>query len=130
MNYATIEDLAKLWRPLTDSEKEKAEELIAEASAKIRIKAKSQGKDFDEIVTDDSDIALIAKGLVCTVVKSAMNTPNDIEGLSQMSMSAGGYSWSGTYSNPNGGIKFTKKDWKSIGLGSQKFGGVDVYGMD
>ena len=129
MNYATTEDLEKVWHHLTPSETEKAEELIAEASAKIRLKAKAQGKDYDAIVTEDEDLALIVKGLVCTVVKNAMNTPSDIEGLSQMSMAAGGYSWSGTYSNPSGGLKFSKKDWKSIGLGSQMFGGVDIYGM-
>lgn len=130
MNYATIEDLELAWKTLTESEKAKAEEFIKEASAKIRLKAKKKNKDFDEMLAEDEDLAEVTKGLVCNVVKNAMNTPIDQEAISQMSIAAGGYSWSGTYSNPGGGVRFTKNDWKVLGLGSQLYGGLDVYGMD
>jgi len=128
--YATIEDLETVWKVLTETEKNKASEFIEQASAKIRLKAKSQNKNFDELFDSDEDLAEVTKGVVCNSVKNAMNTPIDQEGLSQMSMAAGGYSWSGTYSNPTGGLKFTKNDWKALGLGSQKYGGLDIYGVD
>lgn len=128
MDYATIEDIEVLWKSLTEHEKTKAQALIKEASAKIRIKAKKQGKNFDEIIKEDPDIALVTKGVICTCVKNAMNTPIDQEAMTQASMSAGGYSWSGTFANPGGGIRLTRKDWAAIGLGSQTFGGLDVYG--
>lgn len=128
MAYATITDLELVWRPMTEQEEAKATELIDEASSRIRYKAKRVGKDFDALVDEDEDLASIVKGLVCTVVKNAMNVPVDQEAMTQMSMSAGGYSWSGTYTTPGGGIKFTKADWKSIGLGSQSYGGLDIYG--
>lgn len=128
MAYATITDLELVWRPMTEQEEAKATELIDEASSRIRYKAKRVGKDFDALVDEDEDLASIVKGLVCTVVKNAMNVPVDQEAMTQMSMSAGGYSWSGTYTTPGGGIKFTKSDWKSIGLGSQSYGGLDIYG--
>lgn len=127
MDYATIQDLELLWKTLTESEKTKAQAFISEASAKIRYKGKQKGKNFDELVTEDEDLALIVKGVVCNAVRNAMNTPIDQEAMTQMSMSAGGYSWSGTYSNPGGGIRISKKDWASIGLGGQTFGGMDIY---
>lgn len=129
MNYATIADLEKVWRPLSTSEQDKAEALIEEASAKIRLRATKYGKDFDNLVTTDADLALVARGLVCNVVKNAMNVSPDTEAMTQMSIAAGGYSWSGTYTNPGGGVKFTKADWKALGLGVQMFGGVDFYGI-
>lgn len=130
MNYATITDLELVWKTLTESEKTKAEEFITEASAKIRLKARKKSKDFDAMIAEDEDLAEVVKGLVCNVVKNAMNTPIDAESMTQMSIAAGGYSWSGTYSNPGGGVKFSKNDWKSIGLGSQLYGGLDIYGLD
>lgn len=129
MNYATIDDLEVLWKKLKLDEIDKAEQLILEASSRIRLKAKKQGKDFDEMILNDSDLAEVVKGLVCSVVKNAMNVSTDNEAMTQISQSAGGYTWSGTFFNPSGGIKFTKADWKSIGLG-QTFGGLDLYGFD
>lgn len=128
-NYATIQDLEKVWKTLTDTEKAKAEEFIKEASSRIRLKAKKEGKDFDELIANDEDLAEITKGLVCNIVKNAMNVPTDADALSSMSIGAGGYSWSGTYANPGGGVKLTSNDWKALGLGSQKWGGLDVYGV-
>lgn len=128
MDYATMEDLETLWKGLTEHEKTKAQALISEASAKIRIKAKKQNKDFDDLYLSDSDLATVTKGVICMAVKNAMNAPVDQEAMTQASMSAGGYSWSGTFANPGGGIRFTKKDWSAIGLGSQTYGGLDIYG--
>lgn len=128
MDYATISDLENLWRTMTETEKTKAEQLISEASSRIRLKAKAQGKNFDDLYTADEDIKAVVTGLVCTVVKNAMNVSTDNEAMTQESQSAGGYTWSGTFFNPSGGIKFTKADWKSIGLGQQTFGGLDIYG--
>lgn len=129
MNYATIEDLELVFRPLTESEKDKAEELIAETSAKIRLRAKKYNKDFDALVESDEDLAVVTKGVVCNVVRNALNVPIDQEAMTQLTMSAGGYSWSGTYATPGGGIKLSKADWKSLGLGTQMFGGFDIYGI-
>lgn len=128
MDYATTNDLELLWKTLTQSEKRQAQALIHEATAKIRLRAKKQGKDYDALIMNDCDLATVVKGVICMAVKNAMNSPIDAEAMTQVTQSANGYSWSGTYANPGGGIKISKKDWVSIGLGGQMFGGLDVYG--
>ena len=49
-NYATVEDIQKLKRPLTNAEQERAEALLPVVSSLIRYEAKKTGRDFDEMV--------------------------------------------------------------------------------
>ena len=49
--------------------------------------------------------------------------------LSQESQSANGYTWSGTYAIPGGGIAgaIMNNDLKRLGLCRQKYGVIDFY---
>ena len=49
--------------------------------------------------------------------------------LSQESQSADGYTWSGTYAIPGGGIAsaIMNNDLKRLGLRRQKYGVIDFY---
>lgn len=125
--YATLTDLSVLWRPVTTSETDKAEELLEAVSAEIRAKAKKQGKDFDAMVSADADLAQITKAIVCKVVGETMNKDADMPAMSQFSESAGGYSFSGTYYSASIGTFLSRNDWKRLGLGSAKYGGLDIY---
>lgn len=49
-NFATVEDIQTLKRPLTASEQERAEALLPVVSSLIRFEAKKTGRDFDEMV--------------------------------------------------------------------------------
>ena len=49
-NYATVEDIQTLKRPLTASEQERAEALLPVVSSLIRYEAKKTGRDFDEMI--------------------------------------------------------------------------------
>lgn len=49
-NYATVEDIQKLKRPLTAAEQERAEALLPVVSSLIRYEAKKTGRDFDEMI--------------------------------------------------------------------------------
>lgn len=129
MNYATIDDLEIYWRNLTSEEKTKASTLISDVSSKIRLKAKTKGIDYDERVASDTDLANVVKSIVCKSVANAMKVSDTLP-LSQFSESVGGYTASGTFANVGGGIILTKADWKELGLGGQKYGGLDVYGLN
>lgn len=127
LTYATLNDLATLWRPITSSETAKAQILLDAVSAEIRAKAKKQGKDFDAMISADTDLATITKAIVCKVVGETMNKDTSMPAMSQFSESAGGYSFSGTYFSASIGTFLTRNDWKRLGLGSAKYGGLDVY---
>ena len=44
--YATVEDIKNLWRTLTPTEEERANELLPIVSARLRTEAKNVGKDL------------------------------------------------------------------------------------
>lgn len=128
MVYATLADLQTIWRPLNIEEQVAAEQLLADASAKVRNRAKGRRKDFDAMVEADADLASVAKSIVCKTVMNAMKMTEAIP-ASQFSESAGGYTVSGTFYAPGGGLQISKADWKELGLAGQMFGGLDVYGI-
>ncbi len=127
MTYATLTDLQTIWRPLNIEEQAMAAQLLDDASAKIRHRAKSRGKNFDDMAEADADLASVAKSIVCKSVINAMKMAEAIP-ATQFSESAGGYTVSGTFYTPGGGLSISKADWKELGLGGQIFGGLDVYG--
>lgn len=49
-NFATVEDIQTLKRPLTAPEQERAEALLPVVSSLIRYEAKKTGRDFDEMI--------------------------------------------------------------------------------
>ena len=52
---ATTTDIVNLWRPLTESEQQRAEYLLKAASDTLRQTAKNRGYDLDKML-DDGDI--------------------------------------------------------------------------
>lgn len=130
-NYATVEDLASLWRPLSEAERTLAAELLPMVSAEIREKARQCGKDFDAMIAADEsgDLALLAKSVSCDVVRRYMNdNGEDGPAMTQMSQAAGGYTVSGTYLVPGGGLFLKKSELARLGLRRQKYGVIEFYG--
>ena len=128
-SYATIADVELYWRTLTVEEKTTATQMIADTSAKIRLRASARGKNFDEMLILNPDLAEVAKTIVVKCVINAMKVVEAVP-ATQFSESAGGYSISGTYYTPGGGLAISKKDWAELGLGSQTYGGLNVYGVN
>lgn len=125
--YATVDDLQTRWRTLQPEEVATATQLLEDASAKIRNRANKLGKDFDFMVDVDEDLEAVVKTIICKAVANSMKM-NDTAPFTQFAESAGGYSVSGTYFIPGGGISFSKTDWRELGLGVQRFGGLDIWG--
>lgn len=122
--FATVNDIATLWRPLTASEQDRAAALLPLVSDELRVLAKNVDKDLDQMAADDetyqSMLKIVTVDVVCRVLRQ--NTEGDA--MTQESQSALGYSWSGTYAVAGGGIAnaVLKNDLKKLGLLKQQIG--------
>lgn len=125
--YATTDDIAEIWRPLKPSEEERAEALLDVVSASLRMEASKRGKDLEQMIADSEDLALVAKSVTVDVVARALMTSTDSEPMTQMSQSALGYSVSGTYLVPGGGLFIKKSELARLGLSRQRYGVIDFY---
>lgn len=115
--FATAADLESRWRMLSDVERKRAETLLADASVIIATKCAQSGIVVDE--TDELQ-SLTISSITCEMVKRAMLTPVDQAPMKQFSQTAGPYSESGTYANPNGDLYLTSDEKKRLGIGRQR----------
>ncbi|MCI9292984.1 MAG: hypothetical protein HFF02_06790 [Erysipelotrichaceae bacterium] len=128
--YATIEDITRLFRPLSDEEKAKAEALIPIVSDSIRQEAKNVNKDIDKMLENGTLLENVLKSVVVDVIGRTLMTSTNNEPMTQMSESALGYSVSGTYLVPGGGLFIKKSELARLGLRKQRYGVIDPYGID
>ena len=126
-NFATVDDVIKMYGKLTAEQTEKANELIGYVSNYFRYLAKEYERDLDQEIADDTIMASNAKLATVNVVIRELDKKNS--SLSQESQSALGYTWSGSYVNTGGGLSVLNKDLKLLGLNKQKVGLIDVYGF-
>lgn len=127
MNYATTDDVITLWRPMTPDEIERATALLPVISDSLRYEAKKVGKDLDAMIQKDAELASVAKSVTVDVVARTLNTSTTAEPMSQMSQSAGGYSVSGTYLIPGGGLFIKKSELARLGLRKQRYGVIELW---
>lgn len=128
--FATLEDVNNLWRSLTEEETERADKLLEIVSDSLRFEAKKVGKDLDAMIEKDAVLNSVAKSVVVDVIGRTLMTSTDQEPLSQESQSALGYTWSGTYLVPGGGLFIKKSELARLGLRRQRYGVIDFYGKD
>lgn len=126
-NFATVDDLAVLWRPLQPEEIPRALNLLSIVSSELRIRADAVGKDLDALVSSDEDLAEVAKSVTCDVVARVLMTSTSSEPMSQFAESAGGVSMSGTYLVPGGGVFLKRSELARLGLRRQSWGAVEVF---
>ena len=116
--YATVEDLATLWRPLTVEETTRADALLPLISDALRQEAVKVGKDLDEMVAADASYASVVKLVTVDVTARVIRQDTNGDAMTQESQSGLGFSWSGTYAVPGGGIAgaIMNNDLKRLGL--------------
>lgn len=129
-NFASIDDIIELWRPLTNEEITRATALLPVISDTLRIEADKAGVDLDQKSNDNMAYANVLKSVTVDVLARTLMTPTDKEPMTQESQSALGYSWSGTFLSPGGGLFIKKDELKRLGLKRQKIGGRHLYGED
>lgn len=127
-DFATIEDITILWRSLTASESERATALLPVVSDSLRYEAKKVGKDLDKMIEENPLLANVAKSVTVDVVARTLMTSTNAEPMSQFSQSALGYSVSGTYLVPGGGLFIKKSELARLGLRRQRIGAINLNG--
>jgi hypothetical protein len=129
-NYATVDDVAVLWRTLTAKEAYRAEALLPGVCDALRKEASKRGKDLDVMITTGEISLELVKNVTVGIISRTLSQSTENSNLlSQESQSAMGYTWSGTYALPGGGVlNILNNDLKRLGLLRQKYGVIDLYG--
>lgn len=126
-NFATIEDIVALWRPMTTAETTRATALLPVVSDSLRMEAHKVGKNLDEMVEDNPWLTTVAKSVTVDIVARTLMTSTTAEPMTQMTESALGYSFSGSYLVPGGGLFIKKSELARLGLRKQRIGVIDLW---
>ena len=129
-DFASIEDMEALWRPMSQEETNRAEALLPVISDSLRFEAEKVGKDLDSMTSEDKALANVAKSVTVDIAARTLMTSTNTEPMTQMSQSALGYSVSGTFLVPGGGLFIKKSELARLGLRRQKYGVIEFYGDD
>lgn len=127
--FATVEDIQRLYRPLSAAEQERADALLPLVSDEIRVLGRNYGKDIDARIKVDSAYESVVKIVTCDVTFRILRQNTEGDAMSQESQSALGYSWSGTFAVAGGGIanSILNNDLKKLGLLKQKMGSEFIW---
>ena len=128
--FATVEDLETLWRSLKFDERKRAEALLKIVSDSLREEAKKVSKDLDKMALDSPSYQSVVKSVTVDVVARTLMTSTDQEPMTQMAESAMGYSFSGSYLVPGGGLFIKESELKRLGFKKQRYGVIDLYGTN
>lgn len=130
VDFATLEDLTTLWRPLRAGEERRAEKLLEVVSHSLRFEAGRVGRDLDVLAKNNPSFAFVLKSVTVDIVARTLMTSTDQEPMTQYAESAMGYSVSGSFLVPGGGLFIKDSELKRLGLKRQRYGVREVYGLD
>lgn len=128
-DFATVQDVIDLWRELTAEEQERVANLLPIISDELRYRATLVGRDLDAMIEKTPSLSSVAKEVTVSAVSRILRQSTSGEIMSQESQSGLGYSWSGTYAIPGGGIgnAILPSDLKRLGLKRGRIGIIDFY---
>lgn len=125
--FASVDDLEILWRKIEIHELCRSEELLRTVSHVLRVEAKKVKKDLDLLVKQDESYSHLVKSVVVDIVARTLMTSTNQEPMTQYSESALGYSVSGSFLVPGGGLFIKDSELKRLGLKKQRYGVIDFY---
>lgn len=133
--FATVEDVELLGgKTLTVDETTRTAALLPVISDLLRNEANKVGRNLDGMIVADETGAYGSTVKLVTVDITIRVLRQDTSGepMSQESQSGLGYTWSGTYAIPGGGIAsaIMRNDLKRLGLRRQRIGALDIYGTE
>lgn len=127
--FATVDDVEELWRTLKESETDRATKLLEVVSDSLRMEADKVGKDLDKMIDEKPSYFInVVKSVVVDIVGRTLMTSTDSEPMTQPTESALGYSWSGSFLVPGGGLFIKNTELSRLGLRKQRYGVIDFYG--
>ena len=127
--YATVADIRVL-RPLTAQQEEAAEQLLPEASSKLRVIAGRYHKNIDAMIADPitgEDYALAVKSVVVQAVCRALDAVSAGAAVKQGTESIGAYSLTQIYTNAGQFLYFLNNELKELGLRQQTVGWLNPF---
>ena len=127
-DFATVQDITDLWRPLKTEETIRAESLLEVVSDSLRVEADRVNKDIDVMAAESPSYANVVKSVVVDIIARTLMTSTNQEPMTQMSESALGYSFQGAFLVPGGGLFIKKSELARLGLRKQRYGVIDFYG--
>ena len=128
--FVTLADVTALsGKTYTTAEQERITALIPLVSDALRYEAAKVGKNLDDMAANDSAYRSVVELVTVDVVIRAMRQTLDGTPMTQESQSALGYTWSGTYAIPGGGIAsaIMRNDLKRLGLRKQRYGAMEIW---
>ena len=129
-SFATVADVLEITgKDYTGAEMNRIEALLELISDTLRVYATNIGKDLDKMADASTAYANVLKLTTVDIVIRAMRQSLDGDPMSQESQGALGYTWSGTYAIPGGGIAgaIMKNDLKRLGLRKQQYGVMELW---
>lgn len=125
--FIEINDIENLFRNLSHDEEKKANYLLNVVSDSLRQEAKKVGKDLDEMIENGEVYKNVVKSVCVDVIARNLMTSTNSEPMEQVSQSALGYSFSGTFLVPGGGLFIKKSELARLGLRRQRIGAIEPY---
>lgn len=126
-SFATTQDVIRLWRPLTPEEQARVEALLPIVSDSLRQEALHVGKNLDKMLSSGELLENVVVSVTVDVVARTLMTATNKEPLTQFSEGALGYTFSGTYLVPGGGLFIKKSELARLGLRRQRIGAIELY---
>ena len=127
--FVTLKDISLLFRDLSSLEERKASALLEVVSDSLRQEAKKVGKNLDEMIKNGEVYENVVKSVAVDIIARNLMTSTDSEPMEQFSQSALGYTASGTYLVPGGGLFIKKSELTRLGLRRQRIGVLDIWGL-
>lgn len=113
---------------MTAAEETRAEALIPVVEDTLRQRAKMVGKNLDRMVESGYLLENVLISVIADVVARTLMTSTNSEPTTQFSQSALGYSVSGTYLVPGGGVFIKNAELAKLGLKRQQIRKLQLFG--
>ena len=124
--FVSLEDVNALFRPLSSTEEDRAVALIPVVCDTLRQEAANVGKDLDTMLESGKLKENVVKSVCVDIIARTLMTSTNSEPMTQISQSALGYTVSGTFLSPGGGLFIKKSELARLGLRRQKVGVIDL----
>lgn len=129
-NFATPSEVAALsGRTFTKAEHDRIEALLPLVCDALRYEAQKVGKDLDDMIDSVDGYQSVVKLVTVDVIIRVLRQSQEGDPMTQESQGALGYTWSGTYAIPGGGIanSIMRNDLKRLGLQRQRYGVEEIW---
>lgn len=126
--YTTLEDIETLFRTLSEDEEARAEALIPVVEDALRQEAMNRGLNLDAMIASGKLLQTVLVSVVVDVIGRTLNTSTTAEPMTQWSESALGYSASGTFLTPGGGLFIKDAELRRLGIKKQRITAADMRG--